>query len=154
MPVDREARDLSRIQSKSKRHAFEAALLAEHGAKPLLVGLGYLQEVAQVRDQRVHVAHGFRDHFEAEGRRVLGQNSPVAVEDEAPRRSHRHDLDAIVLGQGLEVLVLHDLELEHAHHQRRQQGNDQHARHHRARAKQLRLLGHVFEGQGGGHGST
>ena len=115
--VQRKTCDCVVLQRMPERQALKAALFLEHAAESLDVFRCDFDELAELEQQRIHVLDVFGNDLEGEGGRILRELHAVAIVDEATRRRQCNDLDAVVLRQGAEVLVLHYLQLDHAQHQ-------------------------------------
>ena len=111
VPIDREPRDLPVLEPQAQRDLLEPELASDGGAERLLVGIGDLDDPAQLREEHIEVVDCFRNDLEAVARQVLRQNPALAIEDESSRRRNRNDLDPIVLRQRGEVPMLEYLEM-------------------------------------------
>ena len=154
MPVHGKARHLQLVQAIAQGHALKASFLPEHAAKTLGVLRRYVDDVGELGQQLVHVVDILGNDFEREGRSVLRQRDTVAIVDEPARRRERHNLDAVVLGQRAEMLVLDHLQLHHAQHQNSREQQNTDAGGHHTTAHDACLAGNILDGVNRLHGQS
>ncbi len=125
--VHGKARDLLVGQARAQRQALEVLGFLEQLAEALAVARLHVDDLGQRVDRRVEILDARRLDLERVRRVALRQHDAVAVGDDAPIRHDRHDRDAIGLGEGLEVAVLHDLQVEEAREQRGERRQHEHS---------------------------
>ena len=107
--------------------ALEVAFLPPQPVKALPVLFTDAQEHVQVIQCLVDVGHQLGNDLQVEGRAVQGQGAVLAVVDQSPRRRQGNQLDPVVLGQGGEMLVIYDLQVDHAPHDAAKQDDHEQA---------------------------
>ena len=135
--MHREIRDFFVAQSKAQGHGLEARTLARQILDPgNLFDVDQLQR-RQPRQRVLEIVDLFGDQLELVGRYVFGQYAALAIEDQAAIRRYRFNADAVALGLLLELLVLHDLQLDQPDHDDAEQQHRENRRDHDAASKNL-----------------
>ena len=143
--IDRESGDLVVVEPQAQRDLLETGSPGQDRQELLFVRFGDLDDLAQLADQHVDVFHQLGNHLDTVGRQVLRQDFTVAVEDESSRRWDRDDLDAVVLRQRGEVLVLENLQMGESPDECEREQPDDDRRGDGARRRQVRLAGEILD---------
>ncbi len=124
--VCRELRYFLLGQSRADRQALEALALVHQALEALAVLGGDLHDGRESGDGGFEIGHLARGDLERVGGVVVGEHDPVAVQDQPAVRDNGNDRDAVVFGQCVIVVVLHDLDVEEAGEKDREE-DDNHA---------------------------
>ncbi len=81
--------------------------------------------MSEISEGLLPIVYLFGDYFKAVGRKVLRQDGTVTVIDQASGRGQWSDLDAVVEGEGVEVFVLQNLQLDQPQYQDEKHQRDQ-----------------------------
>ena len=84
-----------------------------------------LDDACKIVDGFLQVGDLARENFQGVSRIVARQHGAAAVQNEPAVGHDRHDRDAVVLGLGAVVVVLHDLQVDETHQQQRKGGDDE-----------------------------
>ncbi|MNQ93426.1 hypothetical protein D3C85_1088920 [compost metagenome] len=118
--VGRQPRRLDVVHLQPQRHRLEVLRFRQEFLEALQVARRDRHHLAQRLDGGVEVVDLVRGQLQGVGRVVARQLDAVAVDDQAAVGLHRHQRDAVVLGEGGEVLVLEHLQPDEARHQQQQ----------------------------------
>ena len=112
-----EASQLLLAHLQADRHDVETAPRIDRLAQAVDVRRGQKSEIGEPRQGRVEIRGLLADDLELVGGPVERDGLAVAVVDQAARRGHRVDADAIALRELAEVIESQYLEVEEPHYQ-------------------------------------